>query len=181
MRLDDIVDGHSQTALVGENVQSLSWFRPGYVDGRDLLDADGDSHLAWDATASSGANGISVRQAYLRAKYTNGMVWHYEDNQPIAPPPTPAAPLVNPFHLISGGDGDTNKVTSLRMTPTNCFDLARPSSVHPETVNVTLADGSVRTINKSVDYRVYQAMLTPHGRKSDVPFPEFVLTDEIAD
>jgi prepilin-type processing-associated H-X9-DG protein len=104
------------------------------------------------------------------------MVWHYEDNQ--LPPPIPR---VNPFHAISGGDGDTNKVTALRMRPTNCFDLARPSSVHPETVNMTLADGSVRTINKNIEYFVYQALLTPHGRKSDVPNPEFVLTDEIAE
>ena len=181
MRLDDIEDGQSQTALFSENVQSLSWFRPGYLDGTDLQLAAGVTDLPFDATASSGAAGLSIRQAYLRAKYTNGMVWHYEDDQAIVPVPVPPAPVVNAFHKMSGGQGDRNKITSLRMTPNNCYDLARPSAIHPESVNMTFADGSVRTINKSIDYRVYQAVLTPHGRKSDVPQSEFVLTDEIAD
>jgi len=64
------------------------------------------------------------------------------------------------------------------MSAGNAADLARPSSAHVDGVNVSMADGGSRFIADSIDYRVYQALLTPRGKSSDVPWPEFVLQGE---
>ena len=65
------------------------------------------------------------------------------------------------------------------MTTTDAYDLARPSSAHVDGFNAAFADGQTRYVQESVDYRVLQAIMTPRGKSSDVPFDEFVLTDEI--
>jgi hypothetical protein len=59
--------------------------------------------------------------------------------------------------------------------------LARPSSAHVDGVNAGFADGATRFVAQSVDYRVYQALMTPRGKSSDVPWKEFVLTDELGE
>jgi hypothetical protein len=64
------------------------------------------------------------------------------------------------------------------MDGTNLTDLARPSSAHTDGVNTGMADGGTRFILDSIDYRVYQALLTPRGKSSDVPWPEFILDDD---
>lgn len=61
------------------------------------------------------------------------------------------------------------------MTGSNAADLARPSSAHTEGVSMAMADGTTRFVSDSVDYRVYQALMTPRGWKSDVPAPSYVL------
>ena len=81
--------------------------------------------------------------------------------------------------VATGGGGD--RIDILRMNPANCRSLARPSSMHSDLCNFAMADGSVKVITNSIDYRVYQAILTPNGVKSHVPFPGFVLTDELED
>ena len=102
------------------------------------------------------------------------MVWHYEDDDRSGG----AAP-VQPTHRINGfDDAETSKPPFDRMTRTNASDLARPSSAHVEGVNVAAADGATRFIDESIDYQVYQALLTPDGQASDVPDPDFVLSEE---
>jgi prepilin-type N-terminal cleavage/methylation domain-containing protein len=174
MTMSDIADGASQTALFSENVQSLSWYRPGYLWGSDLTQLAG-TQLDWNQQVDPNQPfTATIRQAYLRAKYTNGMVWHFEDSNPGF-----GAPAVNRFHKINGGGRESDSIIVREMDFTNCYDLARPSSLHPEAVNTVLADGATKTLTDDVDYRVYQALLTPHGKKSNVPNPEYVLTDEL--
>ena len=60
----------------------------------------------------------------------------------------------------------------------NYIDLARPSSAHVSGVNVATADGGTRYIAETIDYRVWQALMTPRGKSSSVPFTEYVLSDE---
>jgi prepilin-type processing-associated H-X9-DG protein len=85
-------------------------------------------------------------------------------------------------HKINGGGADvTQDIFTLEMTPTNAPDLARPSSAHVDGVNVGFADGATRFVAVSIDYRVYQAIMTPRGKSSDVPWPEFVLTDQLGE
>ena len=64
------------------------------------------------------------------------------------------------------------------MQSTNFTDLARPSSLHVSGVNMAMADGSVHFIVDTIDYRIYQAFMTPSGRSSDVPMNENVLTGD---
>ena len=63
---------------------------------------------------------------------------------------------------------------SLRMDHENAVVVARPSSAHAEGFNASFADGSSRYISETIDYRVYQALLTPSGKSSLVPDPSFV-------
>lgn len=55
---------------------------------------------------------------------------------------------------------------------------ARPSAAHPGGVNAGFADGQVRFVNETIDYRVYQAYMTLRGKSSNVAFPEFVPTGD---
>ncbi|MEM6779736.1 MAG: DUF1559 domain-containing protein, partial [Planctomycetota bacterium] len=94
-----------------------------------------------------------------------GLVWHWEDEDDESP-----APDVNPLHRINGGDALTTT-----MTARNASSLARLSSAHAEGVYAATADGGTRFLTESLDYRVYQALLTPNGAKSNVPDPGYVL------
>jgi prepilin-type N-terminal cleavage/methylation domain-containing protein len=46
---------------------------------------------------------------------------------------------------------------------------ARPASAHPEVFNALLAGGNTRTINETIEYRVYQQLMTPNGAKCVYP------------
>jgi hypothetical protein len=124
----------------------------------------------------------------MLAKFTSGMVWHYEDDKFGATLPGDTACNISPtasvpvldFHKINGGGrtGRTGVFTKV-MNVNNCVDLARPSAAHVEGFNAGFADGATRFVSAGIDYRAYQALLTTRGKSSNVPFAEFVLTDEI--
>jgi prepilin-type N-terminal cleavage/methylation domain-containing protein len=177
VRLDDLKDGQGNTLLVSENIQAAPWHRPGFLNGANLVSTNGD---------------INASASLQYSRFTNGLVWHYEDPKAtdlnnISPNP-PTSPLgTNVFetfqqHQINGGGTDISEDIFVLTMSDNIWDapsLARPSSAHVEGVNCAFADGQTRFITTSVDYRVYQALLTPRGKSSDVPWKEFVLTDEI--
>ena len=138
-------------------------------------------------------NGDIYETATLRySRFTSGLVWHYEDgkastlnsispNPPTSPGGTPVYELFKQ-HQINGGGTDISEDIFVLTMSDNFWDapsLARPSSAHVDGVNCAFADGQTRFVTASVDYRVYQALLTPRGKSSDVPWKEFVLTDEI--
>lgn len=52
---------------------------------------------------------------------------------------------------------------------------ARPSSGHTGLVNAAMADGSVRSFFDRMEYHVYQALMTPSTRQSDVPYNRYLL------
>ncbi len=154
----DVKDGLSCTLLLSENTNALPWHRAGFANAADLqLPADG-SEIRYPPAA----------------RYAQGLVWHYEDDSGIAD-----ASKIKPEHRVNGG-GIITPATKLTMSPTNCADLARPSSYHAGgLVQSVFADGSTRTLTNSIDYRVYQAILTPNGSESHVPDPSFALTDQL--
>lgn len=76
-------------------------------------------------------------------------------------------------HKINGGD-----VYNVRMSAANMADIARPSSLHPGGVNVGYADGHVVFVTDSIDYRIYQAIMTPNTRSSDMPMNQHVLDSD---
>jgi prepilin-type N-terminal cleavage/methylation domain-containing protein len=171
VRLDDFKDGQGNTILASENVQAMPWHRPGMVDATYLTNAS-----------------VSYPQS---SRYVHGMVWHYEDPQAPSGSTDPMASAwsnggpqpVNVKHLINGrGNATDQDIFVERMTNlsagTSVADLARPSSAHVDGVNAGMADGGTRFITDSIDYRVYQALLTLRGKSSDVPWPEFVLDDD---
>jgi prepilin-type processing-associated H-X9-DG protein len=77
---------------------------------------------------------------------------------------------VSTLHRINGD------AKSRALSPGDLPSAARPSSAHARGVNMGFADGSSRFISETIDYRVYQALMTPNGAKSDVPMPSFTVT-----
>lgn len=146
--IDDLKDGQGYTVLFSENLQAMPWHRAGFINPPVDL--------------------TSAPVVYpFESRYVHGMVWHQSD------------PAASPVHKINGTAPNQDKF-SLQMvqgggaglTPP---DLARPSSAHTGGVNMAFADGTVRFITDEIEYRVYQALMTPRGKSSNVPRPEFVL------
>ncbi|MGI9444240.1 MAG: DUF1559 domain-containing protein [Rubripirellula sp.] len=188
--LDDMKDGQGNTMLFSENVQALPWHRSGLANKARLEQA----LVAPNA-------GPVVNQIVYQSRYTNGMVWHYEDEKYAdttlegywngSPEFVPALlngqgkaqpePVLD-FHKINGrGATVSDDIFNLELTGGNSSRLARPSSAHVDGVNCAFADGATRFVVQSIDYRVLQALMTPRGKASLVPYPEFVLTDELGD
>ena len=189
--LDDLKDGQGFTVIISENVQALPWHRAGFAN-RSVLTNTNAANIDWQS-----------------ARYTNGMVWHYEDPLVSQTPnnfwnksnlftenrmdeddtkgPKAPADIVNvvpasvsSFHKINGGGSTvSDDIFNKTLEPDNAANLARPSSAHVDGVNCGFADGATRFVVSSINYRVYQAMMTPRGKSSLVPYPEFVLTDEL--
>jgi len=157
VRLTDIKDGQSNTAMFSENLQAQPWY---------LHELYSPSYTRW--MTMTGNPGRWHTHYFYQSRYIHGMVWHYEDTNQFN-----GAPAVNPIHKINGGDKFV-----LTMNSTNYFDLARPSSAHNDGVNISFADGRVNFTRETIDYRVYQGLLTPRGKSSDVPFSEYVLKDD---
>lgn len=181
--LDDLKDGQGFTALYSENVQAMPWYLPGLVNGGDLVVAAGINDVNASPMGSD-----QVRFAIETSPYTAGMVWHLADNDFTGVQALNAQYAVTRLPLasyekirINGRGPDTSEdIFVEEMDASNFSTIARPSSAHVEGVNMGFADGATRFITTSVDYRVYQALMTPRGKSSDVPFKEFVLTDEIS-
>jgi prepilin-type processing-associated H-X9-DG protein len=56
--------------------------------------------------------------------------------------------------------------------------MARPSSLHTGSVNVAMLDGSVKSVSEGIAYEVYQALMTPRTKQSDMPNNVFLLQDD---
>ncbi|TWT83701.1 hypothetical protein CA13_51680 [Planctomycetes bacterium CA13] len=147
--MEDFKDGQGNTVLFSESLQALPWQQAGFVDAEALR---------VDETAAE------IRYP-RKARFGQGMVWHYEDSDQIN-----GAGTVSPVHRINGGSP-----LSTKMTPLNAADIARPSSAHTDGVNMSMGDGSTRFITETIDYRVYQALMTPRGKSSLVPKEDYVL------
>ena len=56
--------------------------------------------------------------------------------------------------------------------------MSRPSSNHRGGVNVAFVDNHTEFLANSISYTVYQQLMTPNGRRSNMPFPTYVLKDK---
>ncbi|WP_417734661.1 DUF1559 domain-containing protein [Rosistilla oblonga] len=148
--MEDIRDGKGQTLLFAENSQAEPWYR--VVDhASDLVPET--LHRTCDP---------------LVAEALTGLLWHYADDEMAAGSPKP-----DRLFRINGGDLLKEKITD-GPTPQH---RARPSSFHTGGVNAIFADGGMRFISDKIDYRVYQALMTPWGEQSNVPDPTFKISD----
>ena len=50
----------------------------------------------------------------------------------------------------------------------------RPYSRHSGGVIVAFADGSTKFLKEELGYDVYQALMTPDGSKSDMPYSKYI-------
>lgn len=71
-----------------------------------------------------------------------------------------------------------NKINGDKLTAAvGSFEVARPSSHHSGVVVGAMLDGSTSSISEDIDYTVYQALLTPQTKQSDVPNPAYLLKE----
>ncbi len=184
LTIDDLKDGLTNTALYSENVQALPWHFAGFLNGGEPATPN---LIPTNAMFPRDLDGdvAGVGPQIILAQFVSGMVWHMEDKDNMALP-VPTGIILDigddSFirHKINGGGTTAQEdIFTLQMTPANCYDLARPSSAHVDGVNMGFADGATRYISSKIDMRVYQALLTPRGKSSHVPWPEFVLTDQL--
>lgn len=148
LRLEDITDGLQNTALFSENIQAQSWHLVGFGGGSALV------------VASPNTNAQVPHP--IGSRFVHGMVWHATNT------PTPAMKINGPAF---------RQVLNTPMNNANMFELARPSSAHSDGVNIGFADGSARLVSDQIDYKIYQSILTPKNKSSEMPFNEYILKD----
>lgn len=106
------------------------------------------------------------------ARYHVGMVWFYRLSDPSKTTRTPSrlADPVLPANRINGLKDTANMIGNP--------DFARPSSNHPGIVMAAMLDGATVKFNETMDYHVYQALLTPKTSQSDAPWNKYILKDD---
>lgn len=150
VRLDDFQDGESHTVLFSENLQTMPW--NAVARTKQLLPhplVHRIDHLVMPVQ-----------------KYWHGFVWYPRDPKKFGGASLPEAEMMINSQRYSA--------PSVSVDPR----YARPSSAHVDGVVMGFADGQVRFVMDSVDYRIYQALMTLRGKSSDVPFAEYILHSE---
>ena len=100
-------------------------------------------------------------------------VWLYanEPNQAIpVGRPTPVQDIRDILHAKI--NGDERKPLNPPILP---GETSRPSSNHPGGVVVSFADRHTQFMRESIEYHVYQQLMTGYGEKSDMPSRLYVL------
>ncbi len=181
VRSTDLIDGLGYTVLFSENLQAIPWqqIRVAESDSAALLASAAPP--AEDMMPRSPDNDIVYPLG--EARFVQGFVWHWEDDdaevqQAMGCPPVSAVHRINGRPVIGGEARDITSTEMAEMAIAEVAHVARPSSAHPSGVYLGMADGSTRFVTDSMDYRIYQALMTPHGEQSDVPMSEFVLPAE---
>lgn len=124
-----------------------------------LLFAERTQNLSWQASSIDDD----------RSRYELGFLWLYAGDETSVDRPEPME-LDSQMRINSGTLENLEKPHS----PRN----AMPSAFHPGVVTVAFADGSVIQIDEGIDYRVYQALMTPNTRESDVPNRSYLLKED---
>ncbi len=140
----DIKDGSATTLLLSENVH------------KDENDSFGSIALNSSWLRSSAFYLPATR--YVEQPF--GMVWVYDSNN-FNNPSTQARinripdPAPNQTFAALGAA------------------FARPASEHPEIVIAVFAGGNTKSISEQIEYRVYQQLMTPNGRNSQLTQTQF--------
>ena len=184
LTLEDLKDGLTYTAMFSENLQAFPWFRPGFLNGNDLTATNmNPAGTELDPTSTT-VVGTPLWHALIHSRFTSGMVWHYEDDRNLpnnsqhVMPAIATVPLVTPIHKINGGGTEELSNQVRRMLYEDAMEMARPSSNHAAGVNIAFCDNRVIFVTNTIDYHLFQAIMTPNGKKSDVPDPQFILTPD---
>ena len=151
VRLEDIIDGTSQTAVFSERVKGIGLYNndqgpdsltpPGSVLRIDNLPTDADGVYSLCFGSDPHASG-----AVLSGLYSAGSFWH------IGTPYGTRYNHVMPPNTWSCAGQHTDQAGA-----------HTASSRHPGSLNVLLADGSVRAIKSSINLAVWRALGTKAG------------------
>jgi prepilin-type N-terminal cleavage/methylation domain-containing protein len=117
-------------------------------------------------TGTSASGGLTDDSTRTRI----GVVWLYRlDDTSLTSTGKPAAAPIQPTNKING-----NKL----IATVGDLEAARPSSNHPGVAIVGMLDGSTKSVEETIDYHVYQALMTPQTRQSDVPNHAYLLKED---
>ena len=150
--LDKIPDGASNTLMISENVAAFQYT---YLNNTDMPKQF--------STATS-------------AECSTGFVW---DAKNVASHVTPTD--ARKINGVNPGDKKFNyQIDQTNFGSTYSYYYARPSSYHTGGVNVAMCGGEVFFMRDDIDYWVYEQLMTPDGKHSDMP-PGFGQTSNATD
>jgi hypothetical protein len=137
----DIRDGADTTLLLSENIHrdETTWLGP------------------VQNPAFSNVVGSLVTDLSMNPEQRYGFVWDYATTWTPGTWPQFLAPI--------NREPDTATGSGYSELSNGTF-YARPASAHPEVVIVTFAGGNTREISETIDYVVYQQLMTPNGLKA---------------
>lgn len=164
-------DGREHTLILSENLDALDYDIIGWnayrTDG--TLDTDGLDELE-DFTWSPV---FLWRSLPLDVHFVNGPQAgcgrETLDDIDCSPPSLPVGSDVRALRRTFEADHDWLLMIN---------DRARPTSNHPDGVNVAYAGGRATFLAESIDYTVFRAKMTPNDLQSNSPTPNVILDDE---
>ncbi|MDR1962180.1 MAG: DUF1559 domain-containing protein [Planctomycetaceae bacterium] len=137
VKLDEIVDGTSNTILLSENIQALTWYLPSGLTVDELL------YYARPDSSFNTRNKEAVASC--------GFVW---SNQPSNS---------SSFYSKINEERIAGQLSSAPSVP---LLYARPSSMHPGLVVVAYADGSAKTMDDDIGFGPYLSAVCPDDAKA---------------
>jgi len=133
----DIKDGANTTLLFSENIHK----------------DDGQGH-SWLSSTYLNVNRFSTEQAF-------GMIWVYDALANFNNPPSGIFYRFNRTRDSAGNDYAGDYILA-----NNGIPFTRPASEHPELFITAFVEGNTRSLNETIEYRVYQQLMTPNGNKA---------------
>ncbi|MBX3427328.1 MAG: DUF1559 domain-containing protein [Pirellulales bacterium] len=138
----DISDGASMTLLASENIHK---------------DEDNSNWLTLSPGLLPNPSGQwPVPLAAVEQPY--GLTWVFNSANPFAPS-LGGTPQQAPISKLRDADSLNTPFAQAESV------YSRPASSHPEAVVMVFVDGTVRTVKDTIEYRVYQQLMTPNGSK----------------
>lgn len=159
----DLRDGTGQTLFMSENLQAGLW-NDVFVTGTSQYDpraAKSKIVMVWLYSNHHDDDPISPSRT---PGQRDRMIPIQEDEHIVHPPHEPRCGCTGPIVLING---------LLERINGGTFDTARPSAYHPGGVNASFADGHVVMLPESLRYNIYQSIMTPQTKRSDMPWNRF--------
>ena len=152
MSLDKIPDGASNTLMISENVSAFEYTLksnqqyPQQYDNSNPTNVECATGFLW--WTDTGFNSVPTHTSPTDAHRINGvMPGDKKFNYTIGPKPNGSVTFADPKD----------------------YQYARPSSYHTGGVNVAMCGGEVFFMREDIDYRVYEQLMTPDGKHSDMP------------
>jgi hypothetical protein len=147
----DIKDGANSTLLLSENID-----KDAQVGGRNstwLGTLQNDAYLVTAAASDLNSN---PEQRF-------GFTWPLPN---LNAAPGPLDPSVfQPFNKDTRSAAESSNPYGEPFGSQSAA-FARPSSVHPDLFIAAFCEGNAREIRESIDFRVYQQLMTPNGLKA---------------
>jgi prepilin-type N-terminal cleavage/methylation domain-containing protein/prepilin-type processing-associated H-X9-DG protein len=146
-------DGLTQTILIAENVQSQFW--GGRTDYWNFTTSPTPTPTPalWKTTSFSGEIGIglSVIQKVLPLNNDQIALREYPNTSPTN------------FVNVNGIEIDPNSQMNTNRETAPLGKYPRPSSYHPQSINVFFCDGHGTTLTPNMDLGVYMRLLSPNA------------------